>query len=169
MKQMIYITGVLLLLLNSCNSGSYTSTLSGGYTYHDAGRNYKDILATKDVIEINDTSLYMYLRKNIYSKVVDYSFNENFIVAVQSPNKQWHKSAIAFELEDIYSNEKSEHLAVEIVNSDPYYQSIFSRKINYWIISHKKDRVYGPLTKREYFQMRKDLGVPEELKLKFMK
>ncbi|GGH27325.1 hypothetical protein FAZ19_18885 [Sphingobacterium alkalisoli] len=58
---------------------------------------------------------------------------------------------------------------------DPYYVDLFSRPVNYWIISHKEQnaddyvpmsRVYGPYSREDYLKKRKELGVPEELTLK---
>lgn len=68
----------------------------------------------------------------------------------------------------------SQQIADSIVKNEPYYQDIFSREINYWIISHKErnendympmSKIYGPYSKEEYLQKREKLGVPETLNL----
>lgn len=72
--------------------------------------------------------------------------------------------------------EISQVIADSIIKNDPYYKDIFSREINYWIIAHGEPQkyfylpsseVYGPFSKQEYLTKRKELGVPEELKLEF--
>lgn len=69
-----------------------------------------------------------------------------------------------------------EFLADSIIFNNPFYQNIFSREINYWIIKHfvkkkyfyqKSSIVYGPYSKIEYLKKRKELNIPEELKLSF--
>jgi hypothetical protein len=61
--------------------------------------------------------------------------------------------------------ESSKIIADSLIKHNPYYQSIFSRKFNYWIVCHKNDSLYGPLSKEEYLQKRKELVVPKNLKL----
>jgi hypothetical protein len=69
---------------------------------------------------------------------------------------------------------ESQIIADSIIINDPKYQKVFSRELNYWIISHKEregsgflatSKLYGPLSKKEYINKRKELGVPEELSL----
>ena len=70
--------------------------------------------------------------------------------------------------------EYSQMVADSIILNDPYYQNIFSRELNYWIIVHQERQkygyldssiFYGPYTKAEYLQKRKELKVPKNLKL----
>jgi hypothetical protein len=35
----------------------------------------------------------------------------------------------------------------------------------FWIIVHSSDSIFGPFNKKEYLQRRKELGVPERLKI----
>lgn len=60
---------------------------------------------------------------------------------------------------------------------DPYYVDLFSRPVNYWIISHREQnehdyipmsKVYGPYSREDYLKKRKQLGVSEELTLKLV-
>ncbi|MGC6471096.1 MAG: hypothetical protein ACON4E_07510 [Flavobacteriales bacterium] len=68
-----------------------------------------------------------------------------------------------------------ENLADSIINKSPYYRGVFLRDVNYWIIAHRKPQeyfylpssdVFGPFSREEYLQKRKELGVPKELRLK---
>lgn len=69
----------------------------------------------------------------------------------------------------------SHYIADSLIKNNPYYKNIFSRKLNYWIISHKErnendylptSKIYGPFSKNQYLVKRIELGVPEELQLK---
>lgn len=59
----------------------------------------------------------------------------------------------------------SKNIADSLINSDPYYQKIFSRQENYWIIDIAKDTLIGPLTENEFAAKRTELGVSKQLKL----
>lgn len=159
---------IVVCTIQSCNQGSFIEDLSGGYSYHDAGKNYKDIIGEKKrSIPFTKKSNLKYIKeRNIYSTVIDYSFDEQFVLAIQKPNKRGHAIGIKFELEDVYSVDESESIADSLISCDSYYQEIFSRELNYWIISHKDDSLFGPYSKEEYLLKRKELGVPEELRLR---
>lgn len=67
-------------------------------------------------------------------------------------------------------------IADSIIKNDRYYQKIFSREINYWIIAHREPQQYfyvpssivlGPFSKEEYLKKRRELKVSKELKLDF--
>lgn len=57
-------------------------------------------------------------------------------------------------------------VADSIMNTDPHYIKLFSMKYAYWIISLNTDELIGPLTKEEYQQKRKVLGVPGNLQIR---
>ena len=160
---------VTIFSFQSCQQGSLIEQLSEGYLYHDGGENYKDIIGRKNLSPLTTlTSNLKYIKeKNIYSKVVDYSFDNEFILVAQEPNKRGHTVGMKFELEDIYPSTKGESIADSLIKNDPYFQIIFSRKLNYWIISHKENSLFGPYSKEKYLEKREELGVPEELKLEF--
>jgi hypothetical protein len=164
---------ILISFLTACGwTGDYEEELSGGFFYHDEGSENKDIIS------------HYPNQKNIWSKVVDYAYDEDFILVVQKPLIKYHRNSIAFEireknptfsentLEDITN---SEQIADSIIKNDPYYQDIFSRELNYWIISHKErnekdympmSKIYGPYSKEEFLQKRKELRIPKGLQLK---
>lgn len=153
----------LTFFIGCSSQGDYTEELSKNYFYRDEGRDVKDILSHR--ID----------RRNIYSKILSYTYNSQFILAKQEPLYDKHKEMIAFDLRDDFkkypnnSNEdriKSERVADSILKNEEYYIKIFSQKINYWIILTKKDSLIGPLTKEEYLQKRQQLKVPQELQLK---
>jgi hypothetical protein len=54
-------------------------------------------------------------------------------------------------------------IALKIIEEDSYFQEIFSRKINYYIIDKQNQTVYGPLSKGSYLNKRKKLKVSENL------
>jgi len=159
------IISVLVLInitLYNCSNGDYTEELSGNYFYRNEGPDTKDILSHSPN------------RKEIYSKVLSYSYNERFIVAVQMPIYNEYKKMIAFDLRDDFkkypknSNDeilKSEKSADSILINDSFYKTIFSNKMNYWIIDHERKLFLGPLSLDEYELKRKQLGVPDNLQL----
>lgn len=153
----------LCLFLYGCNASDSTEDLSGDYFYRDEGINTKDILC------------HLPNRKEIFSKVIRYDYNSNFIVAIQQPIYKEYKIAIAFNLRDnlkkypTNSKEEGEQSGKEadsILKHDPYYKLIFTHKINYWIIVNKSKEVLGPLTKEEYQSKRKELNIPESVEVK---
>lgn len=150
----------------SCNQGSLSEKLSGHYIYHEGFNRYKDILRVKNIEGVTIAKNFEYLKKNIYSEVLDYSYNEDFILVKQKPNKKYHIKALLFELEDIYLRSRSELIADSLINNSVHYKQIFDNEINYWIIDNKKDTLLGPLNEIEYLGKRNDLKIPQELKLK---
>lgn len=151
------------LLLFGCNFSDSSKELSGDYFYRNEGDHVKDIICHRPN------------SKNIYSEILSYDYNSEYIVAIQHPNYEEYKTQIGFELRgnlkryptnSVEERIQSEVKSDSILKHDPYYKSIFAHKINYWIIAHKKKEVYGPLTKEEYIQKRSELGVPEDLEVK---
>lgn len=137
--------------------------LSGQYFYIDEGINSKQILS------------HLPNRKEIYPNVVDYSFNSDFIIALQKPDYKEFKSIIAFQLRDNLKkypgNSKkdifeSEKVADSILKANSFYKKIFANKINFWIIDNKRKILFGPLSKQEYENKRIELNIPENIKLK---
>jgi len=61
--------------------------------------------------------------------------------------------------------DRSDKIADSILENDPHYVQLFSRKIKFWIISHAPDSIYGPLSLEEYLEKRTELGVPDDLRL----
>jgi hypothetical protein len=149
------IVSICLLLLSSCGAGFNSSSeeLSGDYYFRESG-NLNSIRSHND------------LHSAIYSRIIAYDHNSDFIIAAQKPNLEHHRGLIASELntghEDFSVLEKS---ADSILKHDPYYLKIFSSKINFWIIVSKSHELIGPLTKDEYQAKRKELNIPDDLEL----
>lgn len=72
--------------------------------------------------------------------VEDYDYNKNFIIAIQQPQK-------------------------ECVVQDTTVYTDKTQKC-FWIIVHKTNQFFGPLTLKEYLQKRKDLNIPSDLEIK---
>ena len=58
-------------------------------------------------------------------------------------------------------------MAQSLIENDPYYLNIFSKKVVYWVIYHPADTMIGPLTQKEYLSKKSILGIPDKLRLKF--
>lgn len=166
-KQYVYlfkIIAVFLICFSSCIQNSDSSEdLSGHYFYRNEGTHVKDILS------------HIPNRKEIYSEVVGYDFNSDFIVAEQKPVYDEYKTMIGFNLRENLkkypTNSKedviqSETEADSILKYDPCYKLIFAHKINYWIIVNKDKKVLGPLTNEEYKTKRKELDIPKNIEVK---
>lgn len=179
-KSNLYRIAILLVII-SCNPGVYHERLSEGYYYSEPGIGNNYINKNTGVPKKTDALSYIHLAKqNIYPKVTHYQYNRDFIVAAQKPNKKGHSYLLGFDLEfyfhekhgvkedrsekEIYTlhEEKGKVMADSLLRNDPYYKNIFLRNVNYWIISHKLDSLYGPLTKEEYIEKYKKLEMPKK-------
>jgi hypothetical protein len=159
-KKYLLIFLIIYSLIFGCSNDS-SIELSGNYFYREEGSNVKQIIS-------HTTN-----RKEIYSKVIDYDYNKDFIIAVQQPDYKDYIIMIAFNLRDdtirfskkSLNDNLSEEVADSILKNDSNYKKIFLNKLNYWIISNKENRVYGPLTKYEYLDKRKDLKIANYVKV----
>jgi hypothetical protein len=157
----------LSFLINGCiNNSDYSEDLSGHYFYRDEGGHVKDILC------------HLPNHKEIYSEVIGYSYNKDFIVAVQKPVYEEYRTIIGFnlrsDLKRYPTNSKEEAMQSEkeadsILKHNPFYLAVFKNKLNYWIISNAKQELYGPFTKSEYESKRKELMVPESVQIEYSK
>lgn len=155
-----FLTAILLicsLLLSSCGAGVNSSSeeLSGGSYFRESGS------------ALNCIRSHNGLHKTIYSKIIAYAYNDDFIIAAQEPKLNYHQALIASDLntghEDVIVLQK---VADSILMYDPYYIKIFSNKINFWIIINKSHELIGPLTEEEYHTKSKELSIPDDLKLR---
>lgn len=90
-----------------------------------------------------------YSEKGIPGWVFEYAYSNEFVVVL---------------VKDIQlSAEKKEKLIMCGDFYDFVSKNGFSK---YWIVDHANDSIYGPFKNEEYLQKRKELGVPEKLKLK---
>ena len=81
-----------LFIFQGCTIGDSSEELSGNYFYRDEGANLKEIIC-----HLPDS-------KNIYSKVISYSFDKDFILVAQEPNFEEYKNSVAFELRNDFKN-----------------------------------------------------------------
>lgn len=172
---------ILIVVIISCNPGIYHQKLSGGYDYYEIGSSDDYIYKNTSVLKKPHALTYIYSGKqNIFPKVTLYKYNKDFIVASQKPKKDGHLYLLGFDLEfyfhkkhgvkenrykkEIYTlnEEKGKIMADSLLQNDPYYKKIFSRNVNYWIICHKLDSLFGPLTKEEYIEKYKELKLPKK-------
>ncbi|MBK8505332.1 MAG: DUF3997 domain-containing protein [Saprospiraceae bacterium] len=109
--------------------------MKNGYQYVSEAKSYKviykSILRDGELFEIK-----------IPRTVLEYNYNDNFIVASQ---------VVIDSNELIREEEKQVDEAVDI---------------RYWIIESKKDIIHGPLLLIEYEALSEKLGVPTDLTLK---
>lgn len=154
---------VIALLSISCHNSDIYKELSGGYAYRDEGGEMKQILGGIGIY-----------RNEIYGKVLSYDYNREFIIVSQEPSNRDYIGMLSFYLRDdtvkYPKNDKdallkSEKEADSIIANDPYYKKIFSNDTNYWIIQISSDSLIGPLTKSEFEATRKEMNIPDKLKL----
>jgi hypothetical protein len=153
----------VLLLLQSCVVGDSNEELSGDYFYRDNGINSKEIIS------------HLPNRKNIYSNVISYSYNKDFILVAQKPNLDGYRNSISFELRDdikkypLNSSEdiqKTLKISDSLISNNIFYKNIFSRSINFWIIANKSNQFFGPMSLENYIEKRRSLNIPEKLTIK---
>ncbi len=158
---------LICFFLSQCVPNSDSSQeLSGNYFYRDEGSDVKDILC------------HLPNHEEIYSEVVGYNYDADFIVAAQIPNYIQYRTIIGFNLRtnrvkyptnSAKELAESEEQADSLITHDPYYKSIFANKLNFWIISNKNGTLFGPLTKKQYVGKRRDLMIPENIQIIYTK
>lgn len=94
---------------------------------------------------------YLFNDIKISGNVTDVNSNRNFVIAIQNPIP----SSI---MQDIVPTSMQEPDNVE--ENDSLLGSIW-----FYIIHKETDEVFGPYSKKEYLQKRKELKIPENLKL----
>lgn len=140
---------IIITLFNSCTDAS-DKDLGSGYTLYIGDSYWTGILNSENTVMIE-------------SKIINYAHDSIFILASQRP---W--SSILGRDTMTYSE-----------SNKAFENSTFKQ---YWIIDKIKEcrnidfdslnniarysNVFGPYSKEEYLIKRKELGVPEELKLK---
>jgi hypothetical protein len=153
---------VLIYISIGCNNSDIYRELTGGYAYRDEGGEMKQILCGVNY------------KNEIYGKVLSYDYNRKFIIVSQEPSLEDYIGMLSFYLRDdtvkYPTNDKdvllkSEQEADSLIHSDSFYKSIFRNDINYWIIQITNDSLIGPLTKSEFEATRKELQIPDKLKL----
>lgn len=143
-KFALILTVIISIIVTGCSNYPY---LGDGYRFNQI----------RQSLCIVDSENYIV----IGSEILKYAFDSNFIIAAQRP---WD--------------------SVPNIKNMTYYQSnkAFARStfLQYWIIykkkkdvpigkSNKYSNVYGPYKRDAYLAKKKELGVPDNLKLKSVK
>lgn len=105
-----------------------------------------------------------HLHRSIFPQVIDYAFNEDFIIAIQIPDKKYISTFLAGELNTgRESFDVLRHRADSLILIDPEILQVLSRKENFWIIVNENHELIGPLSKQEYLDQRRVLNIPDDL------
>jgi hypothetical protein len=151
MKKFIFIS--LLLTLTIILGCKRLSELGSGYKldYNSMG----DISIVKNYQK--ETEMVM-----VYGQILDYAFDSTFIIAAEKPRDSIPEC-----------NGKVEGITLK-QSDEAFAKSTFRQ---YWIIDKSAlpvfdsktrtySNVFGPFRKKEYLEKRRELGVPQNLKLK---
>ena len=127
------------------------------------------------------------------SDVIDYSFDDNYIIAKQKHNREVLLNELKMELSswggyyNIYKREGvinfndvpvslkeiskqielrgSTNLADSIISHSSYYKELLTpNKINYYIIDKDEDSTWGPFDKLEFEKVKKEKGINLDFK-----
>jgi len=144
MKRLIKYLIIALLLVNIKGCvlpvvSDYKMKLTGNY---ELWKVHKDSI----VIGIPDENG---LTPQIDGKVIDLGFNDEYIIARSIPT---YKA----------NNQKFSNFS----EMEKYIESIPEEDYEFWIIEVENDVVYGPLNEDEFNKKRKEISVPESMKLK---
>ena len=127
------------------------------------------------------------------SDIIDYSFDDNYIIAKQKYNREVLLNELRMELSswggyyNIYKREgvinfndvpvslkeiskqidlgRSTNLADSIISHSSYYKELLTpNKINYYIIDKDEDSILGPFDKLEFEKIKKEKGINLDFK-----
>ena len=127
------------------------------------------------------------------SDIIDYSFDDNYIIAKQKHNREVLLNELEMELSrwggyyNIYKREGvinfndvqvslkeiskqielrgSTNLADSIISHSSYYKELLTpNKINYYIIDKDEDSILGPFDKLEFEKIKKEKGINLDFK-----
>ena len=129
LKKKIKKTLILLFIIISigiagCNDIS--EDLGGGYTYRNDGGNR--------CINLNNYGKY----GRIYPLVIDYDYNEDYIIALQNPSEKYFKILLSFDLCSMHSHSFSSEDSIRIKNIEAYNQIFLDDTVLYNNILSKK-------------------------------
>jgi hypothetical protein len=120
---------IFTILLTSCGSGGdYTKKLSGSYIYRHEGSPLNEIFSEDPTLQ------------GIPGDVINYSFNDDYIIAKQRPNE---------------TPDPLEDRVILYKNGTNYTY--------YWIIVHKNKSIIGPLDLFEFQGACNKYNVPKSL------
>ena len=140
---------IIITLFNSCTDAS-DKDLGSGYTLYIGDSYWKGILNSENTVMIE-------------SKIINYAHDSIFILASQRP---WSSILGRDTMTYSESNKAFENSTFKqycIIDKIKECRNIGFDSLNNIA---RYSNVFGPYSKEEYLQKRKELGVPEELKLK---
>ena len=187
-KTILAIFPIFLISLISCHDDSNNL---GKYYYYMTKDDALDYgLISWDFIYKSDKtrSRYYSIIDKTPSDIIDYSFDDNYIIAKQKYNREVLLNELGMELSswggyyNIYKREGvinfndvpvslkeiskqielrgSTNLADSIISHSSYYKELLTpNKINYYIIDKDEDSILGPFDKLEFEKIKKEKGI----------
>ena len=192
-KTILAIFPIFLTSLISCHDDSNNL---GKYYYYMTKDDALDYgLVSWDFIYKSDKtrSRYYSIIDKTPSDIIDYSFDDNYIIAKQKYNREVLLNELGMELSswggyyNIYKREgvinfndvpvslkeiskqielrRSTNLADSIISHSTYYKELLTpNKINYYFIDMDKDSTWGPFDKLEFEKIKKEKGINLDFK-----
>lgn len=192
-KTILAIFPIFLTSLISCHDDSNNL---GKYYYYMTKDDALDYgLVSWDFIYKSDKtrSRYYSIIDKTPSDIIDYSFDDNYIIAKQKYNREVLLNELGMELSswggdyNIYKREGvinfndvqvslkeiskqielrgSTNLADSIISHSSYYKELLTpNKINYYIIDKDEDSILGPFDKLEFKKIKKEKGINLDFK-----
>jgi hypothetical protein len=192
-KTILAIFPIFLTSLISCHDDSNNL---GKYYYYMTKDDALDYgLVSWDFIYKSDKtrSRYYSIIDKTPSDIIDYSFDDNYIIAKQKYNREVLLNELRMELSswggdyNIYKREgvinfndvqvslkeiskqielgRSTNLADSIISHSSYYKELLTpNKINYYIIDKDEDSILGPFDKLEFEKIKKEKGINLDFK-----
>ena len=192
-KTILAIFSIFLISLISCHDDSNNL---GKYYYYMTKDDALDYgLVSWDFIYKSDKtrSRYYSIIDKTPSDIIDYSFDDNYIIAKQKYNREVLLNELGMELSswggyyNIYKREGvinfkdvqvslkeiskqielrgSTNLADSIISHSSYYKELLTpNKINYYIIDKDEDSILGPFDKLEFEKIKKEKGINLDFK-----
>jgi hypothetical protein len=145
MKINLYIL-FISIIITSCNE---FPDLGNGYKFSVDGKNSLQIINSESTVMIS-------------AHVLDFSFDSTFIIVLQRPwdsipeirTMNYRESNIALKESDI-----CQYWIINKQEKSIYVYDSLNKKVTY-------SNVYGPFMKESYKNKKKELGVPDNLRLK---
>ena len=192
-KTILAIFPIFLTSLISCHDDS--NNLGKDYYYMTKDDALDSGLVSWDFIYKSDKtrSRYYSIIDKTPSDIIDYSFDDNYIIAKQKYNREVLLNELGMELSrwggyyNIYKREGvinfndvpvslkeiskqielrgSTNLADSIISHSSYYKELLTpNKINYYIIDKDEDSILGPFDKLEFEKIKKEKGINLDFK-----
>ena len=192
-KTILAIFPIFLISLISCHDDS--NNLGKDYYYMTKDDALDSGLVSWDFIYKSDKTRRRYysIIDKTPSDIIDYSFDDNYIIAKQKYNREVLLNELGMELSswggyyNIYKREGvinfndvpvslkeiskqielrgSTNLADSIISHSSYYKELLTpNKINYYIIDKDEDSILGPFDMLEFEKRKKEKGINLDFK-----